>query len=298
MVATGTTLSATGGHTDSVTTLQYYHREVLAVLPYQGGEFLLDFEPILPGEGEVTAALRLFARLSKSYPRAFNMVLTDALYTNATWFNTIKQSGFEAQAVFKQEKRDLMRDFREVCTIQTPQEYQYEGRHYQVWDSEGFLTWPQMRYPVRLVRSIERWTVTRRGVGKLKTLPPEQRQKTLTSEWIWATTLPVALAKTMVVVLLGHRRWIIENEGFNELKNRWRIGHVYAHHPAAILNFLLVAILVYNLFHLFVQRNLNRVWRQKSMQHILDLVRAHFLAVEWCTTLVAPPVHRSQAVLT
>lgn len=297
-MAPGTTLSVVGDHTDTVTTVQYYHREVLAILPYHGGEFLLDFEPILPGEGEVTAALRLFARLRKSYPRAFNVAISDALYTNATWFNEIKQSGVEVQSVFKQEKRDLMRDFRAVCALQTPQEHQHEGRHYQLWDSEGFLTWPQMDYPVRLVRSIERWTVTRQGVGKQKELTPEQRQETLASEWIWATTLPVALAKTMVVVLLGHRRWIIENEGFNELKNRWRIGHVYAHHRIAILNFLLVAILVYNLFHLFVQRNLNRVWRKKNLKLILARVTAGFYNGEWCISLDIPWVHHSPATVT
>lgn len=295
-MAPSTALPVAGDHTD--TRVQYYHREVLAVLPYQGGEFLLDFEPILPGEGEVTAALRLFARLSKSYPRAFNVVISDALYTNATWFNKIKQSGVEVQSVFKQEKRDLMRDFRAVCALQTPQEQQHDGRQYQLWDSAGFLTWPQMEYPVRLVRSIERWTVTRQGVGKDKTLPPEQRLESLTSEWIWATTLPVALAKTMVVVLLGHRRWIIENEGFNELKNRWRIGHVYAHHPTAILNFLLVAILVFNLFHLFVQRNLNRVWRKKNLKYILEKVRAGFYNGEWCVSLVIPPVHHLPVTVT
>ena len=99
----------------------------------------------------------------------------------------------------------------------------------------------------------------------------------------------------MVVVMLGHQRWLIENEGFNELKNRWHLGHVYAHTPTAILNFLLVAILVYNLFHLFVQRNLNRVWRKKTVQYILELVRARFYTGDWCD---APPVHRSPAVIT
>jgi hypothetical protein len=245
----------------------------------------------------VTAALRLFARLLKSYPRAFNLAISDALYTNATWFNEIKQSGIDVLSVFKQENRDLMRDFRAVCTLQTPQEHQQDGRHYQLWDSDGFHTWQQMAYAVRVVRSIERWTVTRQGLGEQKKLKPKQRRKYFESEWIWATTLPVALAKTMVVVMLGHRRWLIEN-GFNELKNRWHLGHVYVHHQVAILNFLLVAILVCNLFHLFMQRNLNKVCRQKSMQHVLEQVKACFIIGIWHAVGDIRPIHRSLAVVT
>lgn len=279
MAPTATT-AAVGDHPEAVT-VEYYHREVLALLPYRGGELLLDFEPILPREGEQTAALRLFKRLMKSYPRAFNVALSDALYTTATWFNTVKRAGIEVQGVLKQKKRDLPRDFIAGCALQPPREFRDEGVDYRLWDLAGFHTWPQMVYPVRLVRSIERWVVTRQGTGEQKKLPPEQRRETIEREWIWATTLPVVLAKTMVVVGLGHQRWLIENEGFNELKNRWHLGHVYAHQPAAILNFLLVAILVCNPFHLFVQRNLDRAWRKKTMQYILELVRARFFIGDW-----------------
>jgi hypothetical protein len=40
------------------------------------------------------------------------------------------------------------------------------------------------------------------------------------------TTLPKATAATGAVVQLGHGRWTIENQGFNEISNRWHADHV------------------------------------------------------------------------
>lgn len=263
-----------------VTLVQNHHREVLALLPYRGGNLLLDFEPVRNGEGELAAATRLFNRVRHRYPRAFNLVLGDALYANAPWFNRVKAAGFEALAVFKQSDRALMRDFMALCKLQTPLEYWQDGVTYAVWDGDGFQTWPQMKHPVRVVRSRERRVVTRQGTGAKK-LPVEQRRETIEHNWVWVTTLPMALAKPAVVIMLGHGRWLIENKGFNELVNEWHARHVYTHHPTAILNFLLLVALAYNLFHLFVQRNLKPVWRKKTRRHIADLITAGFLAGNW-----------------
>ncbi len=84
----------------------------------------------------------------------------------------------------------------------------------------------------------------------------------MTTEWVWATTLPAAQASTEQAVGFGHRRWDIENYGFNELANEWHSDHVYKHHPQAIESFLLVAFLAYNLFHAFWVLNLKPAVRR------------------------------------
>lgn len=48
----------------------------------------LDHEPQWPGEDEVETALRLLARVIPAYPRAFNLLLADALYAKASFFST------------------------------------------------------------------------------------------------------------------------------------------------------------------------------------------------------------------
>ena len=85
--------------------LQYYHRQVTlqllsdapAASPFNiQGEplpLLLDAEPQLPGEDELAAAKRLLERVLAAYPRAFDVVLADALYAAATFVNFLLAHG-------------------------------------------------------------------------------------------------------------------------------------------------------------------------------------------------------------
>jgi hypothetical protein len=97
------------------------------------------------------------------------------------------------------------------------------------------------------VRSLETYTVRRQL---------DKREEERTSDWLWVTTLPRPRASTQAVVNMGHDRWAIENQGVNELVNRWHAGCPYEHKPIALLVFLLFAILCLNVFLAFYHRNL------------------------------------------
>jgi hypothetical protein len=56
------------------------------------------------------------------------------------------------------------------------------------------------------------------------------------------------------------------NYGFNELANEWHSDHVFKHDPDAIECFLLVAFLAYNIFHVFLARNVKPSARQGKTQ--------------------------------
>ena len=89
------------------------------------------------------------------------------------------------------------------------------------------------------------------------------------------TTLSKRQASTRAVVELGHSRWKIENEGFNELVNRQHGDHVYKHHPQAMLVFCLLAMLCANVFLAFYRRNLKPPLRNTvSMLHIARQIAA------------------------
>jgi hypothetical protein len=72
-------------HTGNTDRTQFYHRQVtLMLLPgarpgCEPVRLLLDHEPQRAGEDEVATALRLMERVIASYPRAFDLVLADAL---------------------------------------------------------------------------------------------------------------------------------------------------------------------------------------------------------------------------
>jgi hypothetical protein len=248
--------------------IQYYHRYVMAMLLHRDGCLLIDIEPQWPGEGESTAALRMFTRLLANYPRAFNAVAGDNLYLNPDFCSLAAEHGKYFLAVLKNERRDLLVDARGLFDGESPVHFESNKKRHQCWDIEGFTTWGQFEHPVRVVRSIETATVHRRLT--------DEDEETVT-EWIWATNMPTAVAGTKAVVRVGHARWRIENNGFNELVNEWNADHVYKHEPNAMLVFLLLLLLAYNLFHAFLSRNIKPQLRARhTARYFAQLIAAEF----------------------
>lgn len=232
---------------------QFYHRQVTLMLlpgtPANRGplRILLDCEPMLPDEDEVATAMRLLARVLAAYPRAFDLVLADALYGTAPFLNFLLSHGKDALVVLKDERRNLYQDVAGLFAKIEPHHGERRGRDCQWWDFPDLVSWPQVKAPLRVVRSLETYSV-RRQLDKSISLE--------TSDWVWVTTLSRHSACTGRIVAWGHQRWDIENFGFNELVNGWQADHIYRHDSHAIETFLLLAFLAYNVFHAFLGLNL------------------------------------------
>ena len=167
-------------HTAGGDRIQYYHRHVTLQLLAGDLSVLLDAEPIRPGEGEIAAAIRLLDRVIDAYPRAFDVVLGDGLYADSGFFNHVLDRGKDVIAVLKDDRRDLMADAESLFAQRAGAQVRRGKRQCLQWDLEGFRSWPQVRQPVRVVRSEERWTVRRQLDG--------QRER-VESNWTWVTTL-------------------------------------------------------------------------------------------------------------
>jgi len=250
-------------HFETGDRVQFYHRHVtLMLLPgvTPGREplrLLLDHEPQRSGENEVTTALRLLKRVILAYPRAFDLVLADALYASAPFFNFLLAHHKHALVVLKDDRRNLYSDAAGLFRSTAPAQGRYRGRQCSWWDFPDLLSWPQVNSPVRVIRSLETYSVRRQL---------DKRHESQTSDWIWATTLPVWQAPTERAVALGHHRWDIENHGFNELVNQWDADHVFKHDANAMECFLLDAFLAYNIFHAFLALNLKPAVRAVRTQ--------------------------------
>jgi len=253
-------------HTKRGDRIQYYHRVVALSLVTQDLRVLLDAEPVKPGEDEIAAALRLLDRVVQTYPRAFDLVQGDGLYTDPRFFQWALTHGKYALAVLKDERRDLLQEAQQLFEPMPPV-LLHDGKvRRECWDLEGFRTWPQVGVPVRVVRSRETRVVRRQ-------LDQQVHQET--SQWYWVTTLPTRQAPTGVVVQLGHGRWDIENQGFNELVNQWHADHVYRHEPTALLVFWLLAQICLTVFHAFFRRHLKPAAQAAmSMLHVARSIQA------------------------
>src|SRR4029077_11943360 len=169
--------------------IQFYHRQVtLLLLPgappgREAVRLLLDQEPQRPGEDEVQTALRLLTRVIPAYPRAFTLVLADALYAQAPFFNFLLAHGKPALAVLavlKDERRDLYQDVAGLFQHVAPQPGRYRSRQCCWWDFPDLLSWPQVQTSVRVVVSLETSSVRRQL---------DKRDDPQSSDWIWVTTL-------------------------------------------------------------------------------------------------------------
>lgn len=233
--------------------VQYYHRNVTAVLLCKDFLVLLDVELQKPHEDEVAAAMRLIKRVTENYPRAFDLILADGLYARAPFFNLALGYGKDVIAVLKDDRRDLLQDAIGIFNSIEPQVTQYKNTQRKCWDVEHFNTWPQIGREVRVVRSLETTTIRHQtGVVEEKI-----------SDWVWVATFSQKKVSTETAINIGHKRWDIENKELNELVNSWSADHVYKHHPTAIEAFWLVIMMAYNLFHAFIYLNLKPEIRHK-----------------------------------
>ena len=272
-------------HFETGARVQFYHRQVtLMLLPHAPRgrnpvRLLLDHEPQRAGEDEVATALRLLARVIPAYPRAFDLLLVDALYAKAPFFNFLIARGKHALVVLKDDRRNLYQDVAGLFVRIAPKSGSYRSRQCSWWDFPDLVSWPQVNAPVRVVRSLETYSVRRQA---------DKKDAVQTSDWIWATTLPPTQVSTERVVRFGHQRWDIENYGFNELVNEWHADHVFKHDSSAIECFLLVAFLAYNIFHAFLTLNLKPDARKGRTQIFWARLIAAELYAEVLPTSLSP----------
>lgn len=251
---------------------EYYHRQVMASLIFDGICLPLDMEPQKPGEDEGRCARRLLERILKNYPRAFDLIIADGLYARAPFFKLAIKHGKDVIAVLKDDRRDLLKDARGLFKREKSTVYQEGAVKKECWDIEEFRSWDQLDYPVRVVRSLETKKVKRQ-----KTKEIEDQA----SEWVWVSTIPKRRLGTGNFVKFAHDRWKIENNTFHEMVNYWHFDHVYKHNRVAIEAFGLTAMLAYIIFHAFIGRNLKAVFRAKhSKKSLARMITADLCCCE------------------
>jgi len=246
-------------HSEHGDHIQYYHRQVTLLLVTgappgrQPLRMPLDHEAQCPGEDEVATATRLLERVLTRYPRAFDLVLADALYAQAPFFNFLLDHRKHVLVVLKDERRNLYQDAAGLFASAPPISGTFRSRDCLWWDFPDLHSWPEVTAPIRVIRSLETYSVRRQL---------DKKDEPQTSDWVWVTTLPSVRIPVERAVGFGHQRWDIENHSFNELVNGWHADHVFKHDPDAIESFLLMAFLALILFHAFLYLNVKPQLRE------------------------------------
>ena len=230
---------------------QYYHRYVFAHLSGPKFNLVLDVEPILPGEEECAAALRLLGRIRRLYgPRFFDGITADAWYAKGPFLRALDKLGWLWIVVLKREDMDVFQEAVQLSKDQKPSaEFRDEARQRQVqlWEvkdlhfSDGY-TQSQVGPGGPLRGTLDRAA----GGGRQQTRPVPANANGCGRPARASRRYPAE-----VIYQGGHRRWGIENQAFNELTQGYHLTHCYHHDPTSMLVQMLILIFAFTLFTAF-----------------------------------------------
>lgn len=257
---------------------EYYHKYSYFLLVYGKYKLLLDIEPVLPGEGEVTASKRLLKRVCKNYGRSFDILLADALYLGTDFVRIIEKNNKHFIIVLKDKRRELYQDAMGLRKILSPEKYEELNKKFKVWDIEDLSSWEMYGKKIRVVISKETTKKRRHSSDYLET-GKKWEEKTDTNYWAWATNIKKKDCSTKLFVSLAHTRWKIENEGFNEMVTFWNGNHIFKHDQNSIIVFFLILFTAQMVFHVFFHRNLKNSGLKKSKLRILNMIHSSLMAL-------------------
>lgn len=257
------------------TVLEYYHQNVFCQISGPHFCVLLDVEPVLPGEDEVAAALRLLERIRQLYgPKFFDVLNVDAAYAEGPFLKQAQALGWSVVAVLKQERYEVWQEAQRLSAGRAPAESfgSVQREQVQLWEVKDLTFSEAYSDPVRGVRSLEKGT-------EVKQVGGQRQRQSYESQWCRVATGDLNGYAAKTIWAIGHGRWKVENNAFNELTQHWHLEHCSHHPPVAITALLLILLLAFNLFRAFAQLQ-GKLWRAgrvtlQELRRQLDLAMEH-----------------------
>jgi hypothetical protein len=222
--------------------IAYGHKLVLASIVGAGIVLPVDVEPYGPEENELTAGKRLLRRVVTGVGRRFaDYVVADSLYAGAPFLALVQELGLDLVVGLKRNLPDLLRNARTHFEGKPPTgSFTYRRERVEFWDGEveasHTLPWSSVR--------VLRYRQYRRN-GKVL-------------EAYWYTTFAIREVGSRALFLMSKSRWEIENQGFNDAKNRYGLEHIPHHETNSILLHALLTCLALCLERLYRLRHLRR----------------------------------------
>lgn len=264
----------------------YVHKivimQIVGRLHTSAVQAIMGIEPILPKdvkegkqveghEGEGIAAMRLIDKMIEFYgAQFFQVVTTDALYTNEPFVRFMNERNKYVVSRVKNERTNMYKEIeslsKEVIPIyKNDREEQIEYWVYEIPHLEVSLGW---KVPIRGFKTIE------------KSYKIQSGKKVYTKEetFLYMSSIPNYVADGDVIRQIVHAKWGVENNGIKDLKDNWHLTHNYHHHPNAIYAMLLILMIAYNLFYAYVYRHMKAlIYYPLTMKQIVEEFVSSFL---------------------
>ena len=221
----------------------YRHHLVLATVVGGGLTLPLDVEPYGPGDSEYAAGQRLLGRVRASLGARFiDYVVVDGEFATAPFLHTAGNVGWPVVARLKDNLPELLQAAQRRFRSRPPHLSFRDGPdRVELWDAEDFDPWDALRWETVRVLCYRQ----RHANGEIV-------------EAYWLTNLSSRRISRRSLYALAKSRWQIENQGFNDAKNRYGLEHICDHHPDSLLMVWLLTCLALTLERLYRLRYLHR----------------------------------------
>lgn len=219
------------------------HHFVLISIVGAGLTLPVDVEPYGAGDSEYAAAQRLLRRaVDHLGPRFADYLVGDGAYATAPFLHQTQAVGLPVVARLKENLPLLAAAVRARFDDQPPQAMFQEGKdQVEVWDDDNFDPWETLQWPtVRVLRYRQH----------------KPDGTVVQAEWL--TNFSMSKLGSLSFYRMAKSRWEIENQGFNDGKNRYGMEHICHHEPNSILIVWLLILLALVIERLYRLRYLHR----------------------------------------
>jgi len=221
----------------------YLHQFVMLSVVGTGLSLPVDVEPYPAGDSEYGAGQRLIRRAVENLGRRFaDYAVVDAKFATAPFLHAAGEVGLKVIARLKSNLPELLAAAQRRFDAQPPQrQFRYGADHVELWDADDFDPWETLNWQaVRVFRYRQR------------------KPDNTVVEAYWLTDFTAQQAGGEALFRLAKHRWEIENQGFNDGKNRYGMEHI-AHHEAnsLLIRWLLISLAM-TIERLYRLRHLHR----------------------------------------
>lgn len=221
----------------------YRHHVVLATVVGTGLSLPFDVEPYGPGDSEYAAGQRLLRRAIELLGGRFAAyVVVDGEYATAPFLHAAGKLGLPVVARLKANLPELLAAAEKRFRSQPPKlTFRHGADRVELWDAEDFDPWENLRWEsVRVL------------------FYRQQKPDGEVIEAFWLTNFSIQEVSSRVLYHRAKSRWEIENQGFNDAKNRHELEHICHHHPNSLLITWLLTCLALTVERLYRLRYLHR----------------------------------------
>jgi hypothetical protein len=221
----------------------YGHKLVMVSAAGKGLSLPLDVEPYGPGDSEYSAGQRLLRRVVKSVGSRFaDYVVVDGEFATAPFVHAAGGLGLKVVARLKANLPELCEAAqRRFAGCPPDQTFRYGSDRVEIWDADDFDPWEKLR-----------WETVRVIYYR------QHKPDGTIVEAYWLTDFSKRQAGSQAIFGMAKSRWQIENQGFNDAKNRYGFEHICHHHPNSLLINWLITVLTLTLERLYRLRHLHR----------------------------------------